>query len=93
MNDGLAHERLNGALELINRWGDPYARRWGTDRFAVQRLRYGSRGDRRYARHCISCPGAWTDARSLHWPRLSGTGRAHPDGRSAAAAGCNNLDL
>ena len=52
MNDGLAHERLNGALELINRWGDPYARRWGTDRFAIQRLRY-----RRFARHCIWGPG------------------------------------
>jgi hypothetical protein len=29
MNDALAHERLNGVLELIDRWGDLYERRWG----------------------------------------------------------------
>jgi hypothetical protein len=29
MNDALAHERLNGVLELIDRWGDLYEQRWG----------------------------------------------------------------
>ena len=29
MNDALAHERLSGILELIDRWGDLYLRRWG----------------------------------------------------------------
>jgi hypothetical protein len=29
MDDKLAHERLNGVLELIDRWGDLYDRRWG----------------------------------------------------------------
>ena len=29
MNDALAHERLVGVLELIDRWGDLYNRRWG----------------------------------------------------------------
>jgi hypothetical protein len=29
MKDALAHERLNGVLELIDRWGDLYDRRWG----------------------------------------------------------------
>ena len=29
MKDALAHERLNGVLELIDRWGDLYHRRWG----------------------------------------------------------------
>lgn len=29
MNDALAHERLAGVLELIDRWGDLYNRRWG----------------------------------------------------------------
>lgn len=29
MNDALAHERLVGVLELIDRWGDLYGRRWG----------------------------------------------------------------
>lgn len=29
MNDALAQERLNGVLELIDRWGDFYERRWG----------------------------------------------------------------
>jgi hypothetical protein len=30
VNDALAHERLVGVLELIDRWGDLYERRWGT---------------------------------------------------------------
>ena len=29
MNDALAHERLVGVLELIDRWGELYNRRWG----------------------------------------------------------------
>jgi hypothetical protein len=29
VNDALAHERLTGVLELIDRWGDLYERRWG----------------------------------------------------------------
>lgn len=29
MDDALAHERLVGVLELIDRWGDLYERRWG----------------------------------------------------------------
>jgi hypothetical protein len=29
VNDALAHERLVGVLELIDRWGDLYDRRWG----------------------------------------------------------------
>jgi hypothetical protein len=29
MNDALAHERLNGVLELMDHWGDLYERRWG----------------------------------------------------------------
>lgn len=29
MNDALAHERLVGVLELIDRWGESYNRRWG----------------------------------------------------------------
>jgi len=29
VNDALAHERLSGILELIDRWGDLYLRRWG----------------------------------------------------------------
>lgn len=29
MNDALAHERLASVLELIDRWGDLYDRRWG----------------------------------------------------------------
>jgi hypothetical protein len=29
MNDALAHERLAGVLELIDRWGELYERRWG----------------------------------------------------------------
>lgn len=29
MNDALAHERLVGVLELIDRWGELYDRRWG----------------------------------------------------------------
>ena len=29
MNDALAHERLAGVLELIDRWGDLYYQRWG----------------------------------------------------------------
>lgn len=29
MNDALAHERLVGVLELIDRWGELYERRWG----------------------------------------------------------------
>lgn len=29
VNDALAHERLRGILELIDRWGDLYLRRWG----------------------------------------------------------------
>jgi len=28
VNDALAHERLNGVLELIDRWGDLYELRW-----------------------------------------------------------------
>jgi uncharacterized protein Ymh len=29
VNDALAHERLAGVLELIDRWGELYERRWG----------------------------------------------------------------
>jgi hypothetical protein len=29
VDDALAHERLSGVLELIDRWGDLYERRWG----------------------------------------------------------------
>jgi hypothetical protein len=29
VDDALAHERLAGVLELIDRWGDLYNRRWG----------------------------------------------------------------
>lgn len=29
MNDALAHERLVGVLELIDRWGELYNLRWG----------------------------------------------------------------
>jgi hypothetical protein len=29
VNDALAHERLAGVLELIDRWGELYNRRWG----------------------------------------------------------------
>jgi Protein of unknown function (Hypoth_ymh) len=29
VNDALAHERLTGVLDLIDRWGDLYNRRWG----------------------------------------------------------------
>lgn len=29
VNDALAHERLSSILELIDRWGDLYLRRWG----------------------------------------------------------------
>jgi hypothetical protein len=29
VNDALAHERLADVLELIDRWGDLYNRRWG----------------------------------------------------------------
>jgi len=29
VNDALAHERLAGVLELIDRWGELYDRRWG----------------------------------------------------------------
>ena len=29
MNDALAHERLADVLEIIDRWGDLYNRRWG----------------------------------------------------------------
>lgn len=29
MDDALAHERLTGVLELIDRWGDLYYQRWG----------------------------------------------------------------
>jgi hypothetical protein len=29
VNDALAHERLGGVLELIDRWGQLYYRRWG----------------------------------------------------------------
>lgn len=29
MNDALAHERLVGVLELVDRWGGLYNRRWG----------------------------------------------------------------
>ena len=29
MNDALAHERLTGVLDLIDRWGELYERRWG----------------------------------------------------------------
>lgn len=29
MDDALAHNRLVGVLELIDRWGDLYNRRWG----------------------------------------------------------------
>jgi hypothetical protein len=29
VNDALAHERLVGVLDLIDRWGDLYNRRWG----------------------------------------------------------------
>jgi hypothetical protein len=32
VNDALAHERLAGVLELIDRWGDLYERRWGKRR-------------------------------------------------------------
>lgn len=32
MDDALAHERLSAVLELIDRWGDLYDRRWGRGR-------------------------------------------------------------
>ena len=36
MNDALAHERLVGVRELIDRWGDLYDRRWGKRGYAKQ---------------------------------------------------------
>lgn len=34
VNDTLAHERLNGILELIDRWGELYLGRWGKHGYA-----------------------------------------------------------
>ncbi|TCC48056.1 hypothetical protein E0H73_43025 [Kribbella pittospori] len=36
MNEGLAHERLAGVLEVIDRWGELYDRRWGKRRLPEQ---------------------------------------------------------
>lgn len=36
MNDALAHECLSGVLELIDRWGDLYDRRWGRRRYNAE---------------------------------------------------------